>query len=615
MPLPVGHAARRAVLRQAPRDLPLRFADARWRLGVRLDAGRDAPGAGPGAASGADAREGIVNGTMLVDQKRGWLTESWFIDRRELTSITPAADDGVVSMHMQMRITQHMHTRAEQSVRFERSTLYPTPHAPGPSLRSPPRLPAVSAAHSRRGQSAGGGRRRDVSHGHRSHHRARARRRRLRGRHLSLRPPAESGDPARVHAVRAAGAGAAGRDDRARRRQPRLAALGRDGRDPAAFAQLGLHVVDREARRLSFPDRDLSVLAVPDVPGLVRRRSRPIRTRASTCSCCTARFRACCPTVRCRAIAPRSRSRRPSLHASRWDYVALGHYHVYREVAPNAFYSGSIDYTSVEHVGRAVRGARRRLRRQGIHRARPRHRRAHVSRAAAVAAAHRPAADQRARTDGRRDRRAHSRRGRVVRSRRHRRQDRPPDRARRAATHRARARSQGDPRLQAARAELPSRPPPPGRLRLHAAGAPGRRPSLNEIVREKLRMRPLDADVDRDALVDRAIAYLDEAQAMALPSGAARRDLDAPQQPASQQLPAARRYPDRFRDRASRASSARTARASRRSSRRSPGRCTACRRRAARATRFARTAPRRARRSRSSSTSSSAAIATSSRAG
>jgi DNA repair exonuclease SbcCD nuclease subunit len=32
--------------------------------------------------------------------------------------------------------------------------------------------------------------------------------------------------------------------------------------------------------------------------------------------------------------------------AERWDYVALGHYHVYREVGPNAYYSGSIDYTS-----------------------------------------------------------------------------------------------------------------------------------------------------------------------------------------------------------------------------------------------------------------------------
>jgi DNA repair protein SbcD/Mre11 len=34
-----------------------------------------------------------------------------------------------------------------------------------------------------------------------------------------------------------------------------------------------------------------------------------------------------------------------------WDYVALGEYHVYRKVADNVFYSGSIDYTSVNPWG------------------------------------------------------------------------------------------------------------------------------------------------------------------------------------------------------------------------------------------------------------------------
>ena len=39
------------------------------------------------------------------------------------------------------------------------------------------------------------------------------------------------------------------------------------------------------------------------------------------------------------------------LGAKRWDYVALGHYHVYRQIAPNAFYPGSLDYTSVNSWG------------------------------------------------------------------------------------------------------------------------------------------------------------------------------------------------------------------------------------------------------------------------
>jgi hypothetical protein len=67
------------------------------------------PATGPGSASGTVLEQGLVNGTMLVDQKRGWLTESWFsILVSSMT--TPPPTTGIISMHMQMRITQHMHT-------------------------------------------------------------------------------------------------------------------------------------------------------------------------------------------------------------------------------------------------------------------------------------------------------------------------------------------------------------------------------------------------------------------------------------------------------------------------------------------------------------------------
>ena len=67
------------------------------------------PAATPPAGSGATLDKGSVSGTMLVDQKRGWLTESWFSIL--MTSvITPPLMTGLGSMHMQMRITQHMHT-------------------------------------------------------------------------------------------------------------------------------------------------------------------------------------------------------------------------------------------------------------------------------------------------------------------------------------------------------------------------------------------------------------------------------------------------------------------------------------------------------------------------
>jgi hypothetical protein len=67
------------------------------------------PAVTPPAGSGATLDKGSVNGTMLVDQKRGWLTESWF--NILMTSVvTPPLMTGLGSMHMQMRITQHMHT-------------------------------------------------------------------------------------------------------------------------------------------------------------------------------------------------------------------------------------------------------------------------------------------------------------------------------------------------------------------------------------------------------------------------------------------------------------------------------------------------------------------------
>jgi len=67
------------------------------------------PASGPGSSAGAVLERGMVNGTMLVDRKRGWLTESWFnIVVNSLQTFNPAK--GILSMRLQTRITQHMHT-------------------------------------------------------------------------------------------------------------------------------------------------------------------------------------------------------------------------------------------------------------------------------------------------------------------------------------------------------------------------------------------------------------------------------------------------------------------------------------------------------------------------
>ena len=57
----------------------------------------------------SDSEKGTVSGTMLVDQRRGWLTESWFTIVMTSVVTQPLAIGGA-TMHMQMRITQHMHT-------------------------------------------------------------------------------------------------------------------------------------------------------------------------------------------------------------------------------------------------------------------------------------------------------------------------------------------------------------------------------------------------------------------------------------------------------------------------------------------------------------------------
>ncbi len=64
-------------------------------------------GYAPGPRS--DSEKGVVSGTMLVDQKRGWLTESWFTIVMNSVVTQPLASGGA-TMHVQTRITQHMHT-------------------------------------------------------------------------------------------------------------------------------------------------------------------------------------------------------------------------------------------------------------------------------------------------------------------------------------------------------------------------------------------------------------------------------------------------------------------------------------------------------------------------
>ena len=116
------------------------------------------------------------------------------------------------------------------------------------------------------------------------------------------------------------------------------------------FRPLGITVVDGEAQQIRIAERDLTILAVPDMPG-----TKPVLDPDST-----SKYNILLLHGEIEGVLPkygRELDRSPmeishkELGAERWDYVALGHYHVYRSVAPNAFYSGSLDYTSTNPWG------------------------------------------------------------------------------------------------------------------------------------------------------------------------------------------------------------------------------------------------------------------------
>jgi DNA repair exonuclease SbcCD nuclease subunit len=116
------------------------------------------------------------------------------------------------------------------------------------------------------------------------------------------------------------------------------------------FASLGIHVIERDATRLAFPALNLSVLAVPDAPQTVRPAFDPDLTARYNVICLHGEVQG----MTTRWVAPeRAAVEIPiaDLQLGDWTYVALGHYHVFRQLAPNMNYSGSIDYTSTNPWG------------------------------------------------------------------------------------------------------------------------------------------------------------------------------------------------------------------------------------------------------------------------
>jgi len=116
------------------------------------------------------------------------------------------------------------------------------------------------------------------------------------------------------------------------------------------FRQLGIKVVEGEPQWVRVDEHDLAILAVPDM-GQGNPRLEPDPNAKYNILLLHGEIEGVLPTY------GRELDRAPmeisieALGPDRWDYVALGHYHVYRQVAENAYYSGSIDYTSTNPWG------------------------------------------------------------------------------------------------------------------------------------------------------------------------------------------------------------------------------------------------------------------------
>ncbi len=110
------------------------------------------------------------------------------------------------------------------------------------------------------------------------------------------------------------------------------------------FAQIGITVVDGAPQRLRFAERGLSILAVPDVPALTMDLSPDPSARVNV----LLMHAEAGTVIPERILGERAALKVPPavLEDLRWDYVALGHYHVHHPVGPRAYYSGALDYTS-----------------------------------------------------------------------------------------------------------------------------------------------------------------------------------------------------------------------------------------------------------------------------
>ncbi len=278
------------------------------------------------------------------------------------------------------------------------------------------------------------------------------------------------------------------------------------------FKQLGIEVVDGEAQVIEFPSLDLSILAVAKnhhpLPEL-----KPSGGRRWNVLLLHGEVEGEYPEF----ARPKDMEGREipeeHLHRTEWDYIALGHYHVYK--APNrrdnVYYSGATDYTSSN-----VWGEKAEERELGIKRKRI------IERDLATGehTAHDlppsrefldldPISAKGLTTEELNEAIAEAVEGvrggiddKVVRLAVY----DVPRHVARQLDHRLLR----DYRKRALHFQLDTHRP--DTIRNTGSGAPGRRASLEDLVRDKLRERVIPNDVDREALITLAMKYLKDAE-------------------------------------------------------------------------------------------------------
>ena len=289
------------------------------------------------------------------------------------------------------------------------------------------------------------------------------------------------------------------------------------------FHPLGIHAVHGEPQRLSFPERDLSILAVPDALRGSPAALDPDPAAKHNVLVIHCALPGTAPVYASTHETSIVEVRPEDIGPQRWSYVALGNYHVYQQRAPNMYYSGSLEYTSLDMWGDLNEEKKSKLPGKGMieYDLATEKRKFHFLPASrpvidlpAISARGMSAADLDAAIQAGIERISGGIDDKIVRQV-----------VRDVPRHIAREldhKALRDLKRRALHYHLDTRRPEI--IRSSASGGPGRRPSLAETVRDHLQRRIMPSDVDRERLVALGLDYLREAETIeanaTVPAGA-----------------------------------------------------------------------------------------------